>query len=372
MRHLFLLTVMLCAFASPAQSQCQDAFLETRQWVLDQDTQLLGNIESAALHPAHGMAVATADPNVVLLDAEGQFRQDIGRVGQGPFEYQGPLVVRFNDERLAVWDRGNRKLITFDQDGQALQEWTGISRNFSNFALQGDTLFAYHGGGLREQYIAAYPRQDRGNASIQLGQAPGAHFPLSLLDGSSPIAYNAAQQQLLYASPAEPIMHVYNTDTGATSTVDVNDNQFNTDAVQEYQSLEDINSDILGASEQAFKSSRFSFLHTIDEQTLAVLQHGVREYERSFSEAVDNQADGGDTFDVGGLVTNTRRLHVHLLDASGEQDACQSLSLAEEAFETDDPILGHTDRGFLTLRAKSDEAGEVEYVLTEYYVPDAY
>ncbi|MGM0705885.1 MAG: 6-bladed beta-propeller [Bacteroidota bacterium] len=364
---------MLCAFASPAQSQCQDAFLETRQWVLDQDTQLLGNIESAALHPAQGMAVATADPNVVLLDAEGQFRQDIGRVGQGPFEYQGPLVLRFDGDRLAVWDRGNRKLITFDQDGQALQEWTGISRNFSNFALQGDTLFAYHGGGLREDYIAAYARQDRGNASIQLGQAPEAHFPLSLLDGSSPIAYDATQQQLLYASPAEPIMHVHNTDTGATSTVDINDNAFNTDAVQDYQTLEDINSDILGASEQAFKSSRFSSIHAVGGGLiLAVLQHGVLEYERSFSEAVDNQADGGGTFDVGGLATNTRRLHVHLLNADGEQDACQSLSLSEEAFETDDPILGHTDRGFLTLRTQTNEAGDIDYVLTEYYVPDTY
>lgn len=363
---------MLCAFTSPAQSQCQDEFLETRQWVLDQDAQLLGNITSATRHSAHGIAVATADPSIVLLDTDGQFRQNIGRVGQGPFEYQGPLVVRFHDERLAAWDRGNRKLMTFDQDGQALQEWTGIGRNFSNFALQGDTLFAYHGGGIRAEYIAAYARQNRGNARIQLGQAPGAHFPLSLLDGSSPIAYDATQQRLLYASPAEPVIQVYDTNTGATSTVDVNDNQFNTDAVQEYQTLEDINSDILGASEQAFKSSRFSFLHTIDEQTLAVLQHGVLEYERSFSEAVANQADGGGTFDVGGLVTNTRRLHVHLLNADGAQDACQSFSLAEEAFETDDPILGPTDRGFLTLRTQTNEAGDVDYVLTEYYVSDTY
>ncbi|PEN06057.1 hypothetical protein CRI93_11295 [Longimonas halophila] len=339
---------------------------------MNQDTQLLGNIESAAMHPTHGIAVATADPGIVLLNSEGQFRQDIGRVGQGPFEYQGPLVLRFNNERLAVWDRGNRKLITFDQDGQALQEWTGISRNFSNFALQGDTLFGYHGGGLRENYIAAYARQDRGNASIQLGQASGAHFPLSLLDGSSPIAYDATQQQLLYASPAEPIMHVYNTDTGATSTVDINDNAFNTDAVQDYQRLEDINSDILGASEQAFKSSRFSSIHAVGGGvTLAVLQHGVLEYERSFSEAVEDQTGGG-TLDVGDVVTNTRRLHVHLLDANGEQDACQSLSLSEEAFETDDPILGPTDRGFLTLRTQTNEAGDIDYVLTEYYVPDTY
>ncbi len=371
MRSILLSVVALCILTSPAYGQCQDTFLSTRSVTLNQETQLLGNIESAALHPTHGIAVATADPGIVLLNSEGQFRQDIGRVGQGPFEYQGPLVLRFNNERLTVWDRGNRKLITFDPDGQALQEWTGISRNLSNFALQGDTLFGYHGGGLRENYIAAYARQDRGTPSAQLGQAPAEHFPLSLLDGSSPIAYDDAQQQLLYASPAEPIMHVYDTDTGATSTVDINDNAFNTEAVQDYQSLEDINSDILGASEQAFKSSRFSSIHVVDGGiTLAVLQHGVLEYERSFSEAVENQTGGG-TLDVGDVVTNTRRLHVHLLDANGEQDACQSLSLSEEAFETDDPILGPTERGFLTLRTESDGSSEIEYVLTEYYVPNS-
>lgn len=366
--RVFSTFVLLALLPGVSSAQCTDTFLETRTVVLDQETQVLGAVESATILHDGSFAVATEDPGVFFFDSGGSLVRQLGRPGRGPFEYQGSLTVRPAGKNVAVWDGGNRKLLIFSLDGSPVREWTELGRAVSDFAVRRDTLYAYHSGGTNEDYVSIYDYDNQESPSVALGKAPGEHFPLSLLEGSGSLTFANIQGLLFYASPAEPVLHRYNPTSNRRSRWRIHDPAFDTEAVSGYQSLEDINADILAAGEQALRSSRFYFLQSIGNRVLSILQHGKLIYEKSLA---DVRATGGteNTLDAGGVETNTRRFHVHLHARDGDPLACESLSFSKDEIESDSPIVGPTPRGFLILSTRMKEK-DVEYVLTEYYVPD--
>lgn len=363
--RIFTILNLLFLLAGVSSAQCTDTFLETRTVVLDQGSQVLGTVESAAVLSDGSFVVATEDPRVSLFDSGGSFTGQLGRPGRGPFEYQGSLTVRPAGKNIAIWDSGNRKLLLFSPDGTSIREWTGMGRAVSDFVVRRDTLYAYHSGGTNEDYVSIYEYDNQESPAVALGDAPGEHFPLNLLDGSGGLTF--CRGHLLYASPAEPVVHKYNPKTNRRDSWRMDDPAFSTEAVVEYESLEDINADILRAGEQALRSSRFYFLQSIGVRVLSVLQHGELVYEKSLAEAKAT-GETESTLDVGGVETNTRRFHVHLHTQDGDALACESLSFSKNEIESDSPIVGTTPRGFLvfTTQTKDDTT---EYKLTEYSVP---
>jgi len=332
---------------------------------------VLGAVESATRLPDGSFAVATADPGVFLFEADGSFVRQLGRAGRGPFEYQGPLTVRPAGENVAVWDGGNRKLLLFAPNGTNLREWPRLGRTVSDFAVRGDTLYAYHSGGINEDYVSIYHYDNQKAPAAEFGKAPGEHFPLSLLEGSGGLSYDNQHEFLLYSSPAEPVVHLYNPRSGRRDAWRIEDPDFNTEAVSGYTGLEDINADILGAAEQALRSSRFYFLQAVGGQVLSVLQHGELVYQKSSTETASGQAVGGTSgsLDMGGVKTYTRTFNAHLHTREGNNISCKFFSLEIEKIKSDSPIAGPTPRGFLILNTRS--AGEnSDYVLVEYYVAE--
>lgn len=357
--------------AGVSSAQCRDQFLETRRVVLDQKSQVLGAVESATRLPDGSFAVATADPGVFLFKDDGSFVRQLGRAGRGPFEYLGRLTVRPAGENVAVWDGGNRKLLLFAPNGTHLREWSRLGRAVSDFAVRGDTLFAYHSGGINEDYVSVYHYDNQKATAVSLGKAPGEHFPLSLLEGSGDLTYDSQNESLLYASPAEPVVHLYNPRSGRRDVWHIEDPDFDTEAASEYTSLEDINADILGAAEQALRSSRFYFLQAVGGQVLSVLQNGELVYRKSFTETVSGRARSGTSgsLDMGGVRTYTRTFNAHLHTREGNDLFCESFSFARDQISSDSPIVGPTPRGFLILNTRSEEDNS-DYVLVEYYVAE--
>lgn len=372
MRLLYYIALLIIIFiCGTSHAQCSDAFLETRRIVLDQESRALGAVESAAVLPEGSIAVATADPGIFLFTDDGILVRQIGHAGRGPFEYQGSLTVRAADDDIAVWDAGNRKLLLFTSEGKGIREWSRLGRAVAEFSVEGDTLYAYHSGGINTEYVSIYHYRNQGTPADALGNAPGAHLPLSLLDGSGILSYNDGPGLLLYASPAMPVVHLYDVEKDSHILWKINDPNFDISAVSEYSGLENVSTDVLGAAEHALQSSRFYFLQTFGEQVLSVLQHGELTYEKSLSGMVSEQAGGGTarSYDAGGIETYTRYFNVHLHTLNGEPVACESLSFAKEEIASDSPIVGPTPRGFLVLSTRST-ADDVEYVLTEHFVPE--
>lgn len=370
-RLIILFSFFLVLLFGKTRAQCPDQFLETQQIVLSQESQLLGSVESATVLSDGSLALATADPGLFIFDADGTFVREIGQSGRGPFEYQGPLTVRPLKDGVAAWDAGNRKLLEFTIEGARAREWSRLGRAVSDFAVHGDTLFAYHGGGISEDYVSVYHYQDQGAPVQEFGNAPGEHFALSLLEGSGDLAYDTRNTLLLYASPAEPVVHLYDPSTGTRTSWRIEDPDFTTEAVSEYTSLGDVNTDLLGAAEQAMRSSRFYFLNITGDRVLSVLQHGELVYRKSFAESVSSSEGGtAGSFEVGGVETNTRSFHVYLHTLGGDALACESLSFNEGEVESDSPIVGPTPRGFFVLNVRTKE-DELDYVLTKYSVPQS-
>ena len=56
--------------------------------------------------------------NIKKFDSSGRFIELIGRKGQGPGEFNTPLLLTIAGERLFVWDASTRKIMAFSLDGK--------------------------------------------------------------------------------------------------------------------------------------------------------------------------------------------------------------------------------------------------------------
>ncbi|MCC7124792.1 MAG: hypothetical protein IT178_08075 [Acidobacteria bacterium] len=77
------------------------------------------------------------------FSADGKFIKTFGAYGYGPSEFRGPHALAFDSKgRLFVADRGNRRLMIFDQEGKLLDTWYQFSRISGLAITADDTLYA--------------------------------------------------------------------------------------------------------------------------------------------------------------------------------------------------------------------------------------
>ena len=59
--------------------------------------------------------------NIKIFDSSGRFIKTIGKEGQGPGEFNRPYDIAVTDERLIIWDIGNRRLDALTKDGEFIK-----------------------------------------------------------------------------------------------------------------------------------------------------------------------------------------------------------------------------------------------------------
>jgi hypothetical protein len=59
--------------------------------------------------------------NIKILNSSGSFIKTIGKEGQGPGEFNRPYDIAVTDERLIIWDMGNRRLDALTKDGEFIK-----------------------------------------------------------------------------------------------------------------------------------------------------------------------------------------------------------------------------------------------------------
>lgn len=59
--------------------------------------------------------------NIKIFNSSGKFIKTIGREGQGPGEFTRPYDIAVTDERMIVWDMGNRRLVSLSKDGDFIK-----------------------------------------------------------------------------------------------------------------------------------------------------------------------------------------------------------------------------------------------------------
>jgi 6-bladed beta-propeller len=105
---------------------------------------LLGAPSNVALLP-HG-AIAVLDvigPRLLVFDRDGRFLRSVGRVGQGPGEYERLTgLVGFSGGLMAVHEGFQNKVMVFDTLGALVVQWSTHSRPF----LASNSLSTDEGG----------------------------------------------------------------------------------------------------------------------------------------------------------------------------------------------------------------------------------
>ena len=107
---------------------------ETRRMVPDvtfgvlegPDHYMFGGIAALAVSPDRRIYVLDAQvPAVRMYGPDGSFVRDIGRVGEGPGEYERPDagLAYLPDDRLVLRDPGTGKLLVWDAEGRHLADW---------------------------------------------------------------------------------------------------------------------------------------------------------------------------------------------------------------------------------------------------------
>ncbi len=118
-----------------------EAFTEPNDVVIGPD----GSIYVAEAHNAQFLD--QNPPNGVgrisKYSPDGKFIKSFGAYGYGASEFRGPHALAFDSKgRLFVADRGNRRLMIFDQEGKLLDTWYQFSRISGLAITADDTLYA--------------------------------------------------------------------------------------------------------------------------------------------------------------------------------------------------------------------------------------
>src|SRR5690554_2718831 len=85
---------------------------------LEENLTMVGEILSFDFVNEEDFIISTRKPaSVILYGPSGRQKSVISRVGQGPYEFLEPDIVKFFNEHIYVWCPSQLKLIKFALDG---------------------------------------------------------------------------------------------------------------------------------------------------------------------------------------------------------------------------------------------------------------
>lgn len=354
----FTIFVFICLFTIyPAQTQCTDTFLDTREVTLDQSERLLNQLQSATRLSNDRLVVTTDDPGVFLFESSGMFVRQLGAAGQGPFEYENPTILRAYDNTIAIWDAGNMKVIVYDQEGNSVNEWTGFTWAVDDFAIREGVLYSYYAG-VNAPYLRIWDLEAEKMIAEYDDEESVERAALSQMQGSGSLALH---NDALYAlDPASPSVRQYDVSEGTVARYPIDDDAFALAAL-EASNIDELNAQFADVMQFGLSSSRSYQVFALESALLAVLQHGSISYDAPLFE------DGRPNTDAR-MELYDRYLHVYQMTHDGDTAQCQRIDIDIERTQNDAPILGPTPRGFLYHEVRSTD-DDVEYVLTEYMLP---
>ena len=104
-----------------------------------------GDIYVAEAHSGQGQEEATPGTvaRIAKFSADGTYLTSFGTFGMGRGQLRTPHALAFDSQgRLFVADRGNNRLVIYDQEGNVLDEWKQFSRISGLVITADDVLYA--------------------------------------------------------------------------------------------------------------------------------------------------------------------------------------------------------------------------------------
>jgi hypothetical protein len=262
--------------------------------------------------------------------------------------------VRAYDSTIAVWDAGTMKVIVYDQEGNSVNEWTGVTWAVADFAIHYGVFHSYYGS-VGAPYLRIWDLEAEEMIAEYDDAESVERAALSQIQGSGSLAFH---NDALYAlDPASPSVQQYDVSEGTVARYPIDDGAFELAAL-EASSIDELNAQFADVMQFGLSSSRSYQVFALESALLAVLQHGSISYDAPLFE------DGRPNTDAR-MESYDRYLHVYQMTHDGDAAQCQRIDIDIERTQNDSPILGPTPRGFLYHEVRSTD-NDVEYVLIEY------
>lgn len=166
---------------------CDNEFFSDSICTLQENISIVGEISSFDIVDSNQFVVTSVIPaNVILYKKNGNQVQEIGEVGNGPFEYYRPSIVKVYNDMIYVWCSQLLKLIVFDLQGDPLNEYTNFRKSIKKFDLYDDMVCFYLSGGY-ESIIEIYSLST-GELVKSLGKSTEEHELLNIASSSGSLA----------------------------------------------------------------------------------------------------------------------------------------------------------------------------------------
>jgi hypothetical protein len=176
------------------------AWADTNGWRLVETLRIEGTIgDSAVLNDPISLAldgegriyVADTHPTVIKqFGADGRLIRTIGREGQGPGEFDTPLLA-VHGSALIVQDRRLSRTSVFDTAGHFLKSWASLRTDWEPVSVSRDGLLAVGGDGPPDsgRMIVRYALDGVVRDTVFLPRDPEpSHWTLASLKGPMPVA----------------------------------------------------------------------------------------------------------------------------------------------------------------------------------------
>jgi len=108
----------------------------------------------------NGCFVICDGRNVILYSDGGKQLRMIGHRGKALYEYNNPSIVRTLKDTIYVWSSASLKFISFDLDGNPIQEYPYNSA-VADFVLSDDNIIIYNAGRQSDKVIDIYDKVNR-------------------------------------------------------------------------------------------------------------------------------------------------------------------------------------------------------------------
>lgn len=243
---------------------------------LQENLSLFSEIASFTFINDSLFAISSVNPAQVLLyNTVGNQVLQIGKRGNGPYEYISPAIIRTFNSQIYVWCNMRLKLIVFDLKGNPLKEYTNFKKGIKDFLIYDRLLCVYSSGGYDDPVVQFYDLETREFVEKGFGEQTNEHKILNAYACSGGLT--CSKNKILFASNDALIIYEVDMQNNTLNKVAIQDTEFKVEKVE--TNPKDFMADVFKSTKYVFGSDIITGLYAIDNHLILTAEVGGIELE---------------------------------------------------------------------------------------------
>ena len=241
--------------------------------VLKENLKQIGKIIAFDMIDSERFAITTISGDVFIYDLEGNQINYFNNKGNGPSEYSEPTFIKYNLDKLYIWDSFSLSIDSYDLNGEAIETYGPFASAIGDFAVSGNNLIFYIAGG-KPDLVALYDLSEK-EITKYLGTPSEEHYLLNLNKGAGGLAITG--NKLAYLSADNLDFNLYDFDTAEAKTVIVDDSDFYNEEITNAIAI--INNNRPLAVQYLMRNSYVKGLYAVGQNFAVIAEVGTMQME---------------------------------------------------------------------------------------------